>query len=169
MQKGIVETILIYTLVLILCFSMTHIIELSMHSLLLFFFPERHLLVVFVFFTSIGFVLLGFHLRSKYNKELNYWRFFILGVIISISANIIFYLGYMIYFELISYRSFSWENIFKNMFPIDSEVIDFTIISIIVCSVVALFHDYYKTKSGIFSTKKSDPESPLDTDLLNDE
>ncbi|NQX97347.1 MAG: hypothetical protein HRT73_05630 [Flavobacteriales bacterium] len=83
MRKGIVATIVIYSLVQILG---AIIVFTSLYIIL----PIDNIIVFGMYALSyiIGFILLAIHVNKKYTNEVKYWKFITVGVIISIILSI---------------------------------------------------------------------------------
>ena len=80
MRKGIVATILIYSLVQIVC-VLASVLS-SKFTLLSFSDIGIDALIKLSISAIIGFIFLGFHLNRKYNQEVNFKRFIVVGFFI---------------------------------------------------------------------------------------
>jgi len=146
MRKGIVATIVIYSLVQVLgtliwgtffkIFPILFTFNLSQN------YPILKLLSA-ILFSAIGFVLLGFHLNNKYAESLKYSKFVTIGFLVSIIPSIltIVAIGFILESQGKTQISF-FHNIVLTLLLTFSHTI--------VCSIVAIFHKRYKSKKKIF-------------------
>jgi len=160
MKKGIVATILIYTMVLLT----TLILMFYSVEYLKQYFSQTtvgYINISFSFFlTVLSFVLLGFRLNRKYN--LTYSRFVIVGSLISILVSTIFTLLFP-FIALSRYSLFkpmNWNIYLNDVIPNLHTIPKVAIIYTIVCSIVAIFHKKYKRRP------KTNTES-LDSNLID--
>ncbi len=146
MKKGLGATIILFSLV-----EMLAILLYDLTFYLPFIIP--FMIIYYIIFSSIGFIALGFHLNKKYKNTVTYWKFVLIGSVISILSNILFYLGISIYLFL--------------SYPEDT-VSDYNIIaihstySIIECLIIGLFLKKL-THKKIFNNNDS-----LDSDILDE-
>jgi len=161
MRKGIIKIILIYSLVMSFALIISSIIE----EILFDYDSSMQFRFLIAFFvpTLLGFILLGVGVNKKYESGINYWKFVIIGSVISIVSSF-FYTFYLLFFGvyLILSNEEPWElwlnyylEICYKVFPPIMGVMIFQSV------IVGLF--YRKLKKQQFSFSDS-----LDSDILND-
>lgn len=146
MRKGIVATIVIYSLVQMIGMFLV-VIYLSI-------FPEPffklNLIVLFAkyFIVSVfGFILYGIHINNKYAESANYVRFILVGIIISFLSSLTSHI-------LLSIVDFVYSPM-QESFIIKLKKTLYTfpfsiVVMICSCLFVSLFHKKLKSKWNIF-------------------
>lgn len=92
---------------------------------------------------SLSFIVLGFYLNFKYENQVRYWEYIIIGSITSILSISIFYLAIK-YGESGMTYNYNWSyylrSVSKHIFFIPL----FSFFLITLCAIVALFHKHFK-------------------------
>ncbi len=154
MRKGIVATIIIFTLVLIISLFIIQVVYSSTSYM-----PRSNTLTLIrvastIIFPSIGLILLGFHLNKKFGKHLSYWRFVFNGITVSIFSILIYHTG------LVLIRYFLNETFLPSAFETMMYSTLFKMaLFIIYCLIIGLFYKKMKFR------KKTEA---LDSNIVND-
>ena len=182
MRKGIVATITKFTFILLLGGCIFLIIEdylVKSYTIADFishldepptFFEEYHDAIFIIIATLIFgtcFIGLGFHLNKKQQNNVKYWKFLVVGILVSFISCTLFYFG-AVYKELFNQYGFfvSWDNFERDISKHFYVVPLYSAFLIIVCSIVAIFHKKYKTKKKFFNNDSNDS---LDSNIVNNE
>lgn len=144
MRKGIVATIVIYSLVLYLGFILNTIVNaLDIYN------NESEYRTGLFFTYSVGFWLLGFHLNNKYKENVKYWKYVFVGFVISFLYQILINLSCIIFPQIQEYNIYNEITTdYLTLFNIDYI---FLVFMTSVCSIVAIFRNYYKSSWKIFN------------------
>jgi hypothetical protein len=140
MKKQIITTLLIYSLVQIIAFLLTDFIQKFeiLHFNIGGTIWDLSTLLLYPF-QVIGFILLGFHLNKEYGEILNYWKFLIVGVVISLIASTLYFGCKYILNEMT--RKYLMGNGLDEFYILSSYAL---VIMIIECVIVALFYKKLK-------------------------
>lgn len=164
MRKGIIKTILIFTLVQLIGFILSFFILIL---LLNFLFKSseqniRSLIVGLILILSSlsGLILLGFHLNKKYKNSASYGGYFFVGSCVSIISNGILVLALFII-----------SNILITKHPLNSvdsfyAFLGFCLFNIFECLLIGIFYKKFKIKRKFFNIDNNDS---LDSDIVNNE
>ena len=159
MRKGILSLIAIYTLIQIAMYLLLFIILVVIIAALPDAPEDNIQIVIGIFYlisNFIGFILMGFGLKKKYSNSVKYWKFIIVGALISILTTLILVGTIVTITNLTDTDTFDLEESFY-MF------IGMFFMMYIPCLLVGLFHSKLKGK------KQFNNSEALDASLLNDE
>jgi hypothetical protein len=138
MSKRIVATILTYSLVQMVGI----ILAVLINELSLFVVPKYSILSSFIGFfaliitAGIGFVLLGYHLNNKYSEAVTYWKYLLVGAVISFIAVNIIWIGAAFFYNTVE-ESFS--TYYYTFFLIG--------FNIVICSIIATYRKRLVSKN----------------------
>lgn len=156
MRKGIVATIVIYSLVQLGSFLLTDFIQKL--QFLNFNINEEvwDLSPLLLYpYQVIGFILLGFHLNNKYKNTVTYLLFLFTGIIVSVLSSTTYYS--IDTFLNVNYKSYLTPFTYTDTM---TRIIGTTIFMIITCSIIAIFHK---------KLKRTPNNDSLDSDIVNNE
>jgi hypothetical protein len=140
MRKGIVATIVIYSLVQIL--GAVVVFTIVNHIIPPVVFMGRDIVIFGMYTLSyiLGFILLARHINKKYTDNVRYWKYILIGVMISIILSICLSISNA--FLIPSYDFSEWFSLFVE--TLIYLPIGFLITSTIICSAIGLVTIVYK-------------------------
>ena len=103
--------------------------------------------------SGISFIILGFYLNYMNKNRVKYWKYLIIGATTSFLSATIFFLAMKYNQNIMEFRT-TWSvylsSVMQHIFLIPL----ITLFLIIVCSIVALFHKYFKYKKNTDNLKE---------------
>ena len=172
MRKGMMTTIAINTLVQFSALVLITI-GISLHGYIMqndrAEFSDIFLLMICIATTLSSIIFQGFYFKKKYNEAVNYWKYILITLPISILASSLFYFAgtlyryiqIMVYTKNVNVSISLWEDLKKNAFMIPVLVGIFLVENIIT----GLFLKHMKMKK---ETDRNNEGNLLDSDILND-
>jgi len=169
MRKGIVTMILIFSIIQVVgLVSIKLVFEMYLQEIITDK-PVRIVLLIcsHVSYTVLTFILLGFYLNIKYKNLVTYWRFVLVGSIVSVITSFIFYFIASL-IKAMETENFSFFDNAFSLFNISIPIVT-AIALFLECLIVAIFHKKFKTKKRLFINGELLNKDSLDSNIVNDE
>ncbi len=162
MRKGLVQIILLYSLVL--CLS--YLVPVVFSELFEGNSKVDDIVGISIYFitVSLSFILLRIHLNKKYDKHITFWRYVIISIIASIISIILYQIGEVTYQEVNLFQNYSRsiQDFFKHLTASILNNLPFVLfISLPEALIVGFFYNRFKKKRFQLNESES-----LDSDLI---